>query len=700
MSSTPDLSSASDTGSSNTDNITTDATPTFVGTATAGDTVTLTSDQDGVLGSVVVPSGGTWSFTPSSALSSNLHSISAFTTDLAGNNSISSSSLNVNIDTSASSLSITTPIEGDGNVNASEDSDVLVQGSGAESGAAVTVNIGGINKTITADSSGIWTLLGNELDISALNNGSLTVSATQTDSAGNTSTAATTSITLDNSAPNAVTITTPIETDGIVNAAEDNDVLITGSGAEANASVTVTISDGANNQSRTVTADGSGAWTFSGSEFDVSSFNDGTLSVSATQSDTAGNISTAATTSITLDNSAPNTVTITTPIETDGIVNAAEDGDVLIQGSGAESNASITVTISNGANNQSRTVTSDGSGAWTLSGSEFDVSSFNNGTLSVSATQSDAAGNISTAATTSITLDNSAPNAVTITTPIETDGIVNAAEDSDVFIQGDGAESGATVTVSIDGVAKTTTADSSGNWTLSGNELDISALNNGTLTVSATQTDSAGNTSTAATTSITLDNSAPNTVTITTPIETDGIVNATEDSDVLITGSGAEGNASVTVTISDGANNQSRTVTADGSGAWTLSGSEFDVSSFNDGTLSVSATQSDAAGNTSTAATTSITLDNSAPNAVTITTPIETDGIVNAVEDGDVLIQGSGAEANTSVTVTISDGANNQSRTVAADGSGAWTLSGSEFDVSSFNDGTLSVSATQSGRGR
>ncbi|WP_180270452.1 Ig-like domain-containing protein, partial [Pseudoalteromonas sp. 3D05] len=696
VSSTPDLSSASDTGSSNTDNITTDATPTFVGTATAGDTVTLTSDQDGVLGSVVVPSGGTWSFTPSSALSSNLHSISAFTTDLAGNNSISSSSLNVNIDTSASSLSITTPIEGDGNVNASEDSDVLVQGSGAESGAAVTVNIGGINKTITADSSGIWTLLGNELDISALNNGSLTVSATQTDSAGNTSTAATTSITLDNSAPNAVTITTPIETDGIVNAAEDNDVLITGSGAEANASVTVTISDGANNQSRTVTADGSGAWTFSGSEFDVSSFNDGTLSVSATQSDTAGNISTAATTSITLDNSAPNTVTITTPIETDGIVNAAEDGDVLIQGSGAESNASITVTISNGANNQSRTVTSDGSGAWTLSGSEFDVSSFNNGTLSVSATQSDAAGNISTAATTSITLDNSAPNAVTITTPIETDGIVNAAEDSDVFIQGDGAESGATVTVSIDGVAKTTTADSSGNWTLSGNELDISALNNGTLTVSATQTDSAGNTSTAATTSITLDNSAPNTVTITTPIETDGIVNATEDSDVLITGSGAEGNASVTVTISDGANNQSRTVTADGSGAWTLSGSEFDVSSFNDGTLSVSATQSDAAGNTSTAATTSITLDNSAPNAVTITTPIETDGIVNAVEDGDVLIQGSGAEANTSVTVTISDGANNQSRTVAADGSGAWTLSGSEFDVSSFNDGTLSVSATQS----
>ncbi|WP_131813746.1 hypothetical protein, partial [Vibrio diabolicus] len=71
------------------------------------------------------------------------------------------------------------------------------------------------------------------LDVSAFNNGTLTVSATQADIAGNTSTAATQSITLDNAAPSVVIITTPIETDGIVNAAEDKDVLIAGSGAEA-----------------------------------------------------------------------------------------------------------------------------------------------------------------------------------------------------------------------------------------------------------------------------------------------------------------------------------------------------------------------------------------------------------------------------------------------------------------------------------
>ncbi|MER2490281.1 hypothetical protein, partial [Catenovulum sediminis] len=84
--------------------------------------------------------------------------------------------------------------------------------------------------------------------------------------------------------------------------------------------------------------------------------------------------------------------------------------------------------------------------------------------------------------------------------------------------------------------------------------------------------------------------------------------------------------------------NLSRTVNADSSGAWTISGSEFDISTFNNGTLTITATQTDDAGNTSTVATQTITLDNAAPSALTITTPIETDSIVNAAEDEDVLI--------------------------------------------------------------
>ncbi|MER2490827.1 hypothetical protein, partial [Catenovulum sediminis] len=71
-------------------------------------------------------------------------------------------------------------------------------------------------------------------------------------------------------APSALTITTPIETDGIVNAAEDNDVLIVGTGAESDAVLDIVISDGSNTDTAQVTADGSGNWTIAGSEIDVS----------------------------------------------------------------------------------------------------------------------------------------------------------------------------------------------------------------------------------------------------------------------------------------------------------------------------------------------------------------------------------------------------------------------------------------------
>ncbi|WP_016957657.1 Ig-like domain-containing protein, partial [Catenovulum agarivorans] len=694
--STPDLSAASDTGDSNTDNLTNNTTPTFTGTGPNNGAITLISSVDGTIGSTTA-ADGSWTIA-SSTLTVGIHTITARSTDTAGNTA-DSSGLSVEIDTSVESVTITTPIETDGIVNAAEDNDVLISGSGADANASVSVSITDGTSTssqnVTADGSGAWTISGSEFDVSTFNNGTLTVSATQTDAAGNTSTAATQNITLDNSAPSALTITTPIEGDGYVNASEDEDVLIAGSGAEAGNSVTVSITDNNATLTRTVTADGSGNWTISGSEFDVSAFNNGTLTVSATQTDTAGNTSTAATQDITLDNSAPSAVTITTPIETDGIVNAAEDSDVLIVGSAAEANASVTVTITDGTSTLNQNVTADGSGAWTISGSEFDVSTFNNGTLTVSATQTDTAGNTSTAASTTITLDNTAPSAPSISTPIEIDNIVNASEDDTVLISGSGAEANATITITIGSVSIQTTADGSGNWTIESNEIDISALTNGTLTVTVTQTDAAGNESSSATQNITLDNGVPAAVTITTPIETDGIVNAAEDNDVLISGSGAESGNSVTVSITDNNSTVSNTVTADGSGNWTLSGGELDVSTFNNGTLTVSATQTDNAGNTSTAATQNITLDNSAPSALTITTPIEGDGYVNAAEDADVLIAGSGAENNASVTVTITDGSNSLEQTVTADASGDWTISGSEFDVSSFNNGTLTVSATQ-----
>ncbi|MFY8325389.1 tandem-95 repeat protein, partial [Pseudoalteromonas sp. ZZD1] len=603
--STPDLDAASDSGISNTDNITSDTTPTFSGTAESGSTVALYSDQVGGGATIIgtgTAIGGNWQITTSALTSGLDHAISAKATDAASNVSSSSGALTITIDTAAPmapsspDLSAASDSGASNTDNITNDTTPTFTGTGTTGDTITLISSidGSIGSAVVI--GGVWSITAS----SAMSSGSHAIMARATDSAGNITNGTSTTITIDTNV-STPSITTPIEVDGRINAVEDGHVLIQGSGADSGATVNVTISDGANSLSRSVIADGSGAWTISGNEFDVSSFNNGTLTVSATQTDTAGNTSSAASTSVILDNAAPSALTIATPIESDGIVNAAEDDSVLITGSGAEANASVSVTISDGANSLSRSVTADGFGAWTISGNEFDVSNFNNGTLTVSATQSDAAGNTSSAASTSVVLDNSAPSAVIITTPIEGDGIVNAAEDDSVLISGSGAEAGATVNVNIAGVSRTITADGSGNWSLSGSELDISGLTNGSLTVSATQTDSAGNTSPAATTSITLDNIVP---TGHAASVDQSVINASNESAMSASLSGLEGTGTISYQVSDGSNSISGTATIS---AATLQITGLDVTSLAEGTLTFSAIVTDTAGNASPAVTATVT---------------------------------------------------------------------------------------------
>jgi hypothetical protein len=95
---TPVLAAASDTGPSNSDHITADNTPTLSGTAENGSQVDI---YDGVtlLGTVVAGAGG-WSYT-TGALGNGSHSITAVSTDTAGNVSAASPALSFTVDTAA-----------------------------------------------------------------------------------------------------------------------------------------------------------------------------------------------------------------------------------------------------------------------------------------------------------------------------------------------------------------------------------------------------------------------------------------------------------------------------------------------------------------------------------------------------------------------------------------------------------------------
>src|SRR5207248_1250418 len=92
---TPDLTDASDSGASNTDNITSATSPTFTGTAEAGSTVTIL--VDGVAKGSGTATGGSYSIT-TTALTAGTHSITATATDAAGNVSAASGALSITVD--------------------------------------------------------------------------------------------------------------------------------------------------------------------------------------------------------------------------------------------------------------------------------------------------------------------------------------------------------------------------------------------------------------------------------------------------------------------------------------------------------------------------------------------------------------------------------------------------------------------------
>jgi hypothetical protein len=93
--STPDLTAASDTGASNSDNVTTDTTPTFTGTAQPGTTVTVYTGAT-PRGSAVTTGGGTYTVT-TSALPLGTYDVTAVATGDGGETSPASGALTVQI---------------------------------------------------------------------------------------------------------------------------------------------------------------------------------------------------------------------------------------------------------------------------------------------------------------------------------------------------------------------------------------------------------------------------------------------------------------------------------------------------------------------------------------------------------------------------------------------------------------------------
>ncbi|MCO2531653.1 Ig-like domain repeat protein, partial [Pseudomonas aeruginosa] len=606
------------------------------GTAEAGVTIVITDGNGNPIGQTSADANGNWSFTPGSQLPDGTV-VNVVARDAAGNSSPATS---ITVDGVAPNAPVVEPSNG------SE-----LSGT-AEPGSSVTLTDGNGNPIgqTTADANGNWSFTPS----TPLPDGTV-VNVVARDAAGNSSPPA--SVTVDAVAPATPTVD------------PSNGTTLSGT---AEPGATVTLADGNGNPIGQVTADGSGNWTFTPS----TPLPNGTV-VNATATDPSGNASSPA--SVTVDAVAPATPVVN-PSNGTTLSGTAEPG--------------ATVTLTDGNGNPIGQVTADGSGNWSFT----PTTPVPNGTV-VNATATDASGN--TSAGSSVTVDSVAPatpvinpsngttlsgtaepgSSVTLTdgngnpigqvtadgsgnwsftpsTPLADGTVVNAtATDPAGNTGGQGsttvdAIAPATPTVnlsngsSLSGTAEPgstviltdgngnpigeTTADGSGNWTFT----PATPLANGTV-VNAVAQDPAGNTGPQG--SATVDAVAPNTP----------VVNPSNGN--LLNGTAEPGS---TVTLTDGNGNPIGQTTADGSGNWSFTpGSQLP-----NGTV-VNVTASDAAGNTSLPATT--TVDSSLPS------------IPQVDPSNGSVISGTADAGN---TIIITDGNGNPIGQVTADGSGNWSF--------------------------
>ncbi|MBU2912486.1 T9SS type A sorting domain-containing protein [Reichenbachiella agariperforans] len=629
--------------------------------------------------------------------------VTADVTDAAGNVA-TTATRNFVYDVTAS-IAINATLEGDNGINTGEIADVLIRGTstGLPVGTTITLTVRDKDNanpilpapTATVGIGGIW--VSEEIDLSAYPEGTVNIQASATDDAGNSATISSTQLTIDNLA--SITINT-VESDDIVNGAEDADVLVTGTTSDVNTvadDITVKISDG----STTVTAyadatAGSGAgWTISGEELNITTLLEGLITVSVSITDDAGNTATASK-QLTYDKSA--TVSIATPIEGDGYINNTESDDVIVSGftTGVENGNTVEVYFNDTGTGQVGPINATvASNAWSIAAT--DISTLAVGTITITADVSDNAGNAATQATQSAELDKSVALAI-----VTFEANVSAAESGAIDVSGTtDAEVGQIVEVTFSDVGDansitknaTVVAGTPNIWALT--DVNVSGLNDGQIDIDASVSDVSGNTNTA-NVNFDLDKTATIAITTSPSIEGDAVVNATESTDVVVSGTTTEvedGNT-VTVTFSDGTNSFDETVNVNAN-AWSVT-ANFSTSALVEGTINITANVSDDAGNAASEASTAVSYDKTA--TVSISTTISTDNYINSSEDGALVISGTTGNVETGQTVSITyDDANVGTAQVTSSAvviSNAWTST--DADISGLDEGTITINVSVS----
>lgn len=658
---------------------TNDQRPQLSGTAEAGSTVTI-YDGGIAIGTAVVSSNGTWTFTPSVDLSESTHQITVRATDAAGNTGPASPVFTLTVDLTPPATPTAIVLTDDtgtirGTITsgtATDASKPILAGTGEPGGTITIYDNGVVVGTTTVLPNGTWSIRPD----GPLPDGAHSITVVETDAAGNQSAA---------SAPINFTVDTtpPLAPENLVVSNDGGSISGT-----AEPGSTVTIRDG-NVILGTSVADSEGNFTLT---LTPPKLNGETLTANAT--DAAGNTG-PATAAAAPDTTPPQTPVIvsviddvqatTGPVGQNGLTN---DRAPTLNGTGEPGS---TITISNGSDILG-TVNVPSSGLWSFT----PPVPLPNGTYVLTATATDAAGNPSGQSNAwTITVDGTAPDAPVITQVVDdapggTLGSLNlndTTNDATPTLSGT-AEANATVTIRADGVViGTTVADGLGAWSFT----PSTPLGEGPHTLTAVATDAAGNTSGVSNSwGLIIDSVAPATPVITQVVDDapEGLGalspnGSTNDTTPTLNGT-AEPGSTVTIRL-DGADLVTVPVGSNGTWTYTL------TAPLGEGPHSFTVVATDAAGNTSLPSTGfNVIVDTTPPVAATIASVTDdVGGVQGPLSSGDTtddtqpLLQGT---APPDAVVTVYDGTTLLG-TATLDGSGGWSFT----PVTPLTDGPHSL---------
>ncbi|MCY9861141.1 Ig-like domain-containing protein [Vibrio coralliirubri] len=468
------LKDSSDTGSSQSDEITKDNRPTFTGSTQPETDVKLVINSATTY-SIPLNADGTFEFRLPSELLDGTYKYEFISMDVAGNRVVHEGE-----------LTIDTKSEGTESLDAASDTGVVgdkitnnktPKFSGeAEANSEIKLTINGIEYSATASEEGEWSITIPSGD--SLPDGVHNYVVEIIDIAGNKK-VIDNSVTIDTETIVTATMisdTGNSDSDGITQSTTPS---FTGT-LEQGASITITIGSHTYNQTTGVILNGDGTWSFTMPEKDALS--DGTYNWVVRTVDAAGNVGLDKG-SITVDTTDPTALTVSL---LNGSVPDTSISKNPTPSFGGHSEAGSTISIKvNGVVQPTSSFTVDELGNW-----EFTATSrLNDGDYVFEVTSTDAAGN-SQVISHNLTIDTS----TTVTGSLDTGSDTGSSSTDEItkekYLTFSGeAEAGATVVVLIDGVEYETVANEGGDWSVDIDKM----LSDDDYDYVITSTDKAGN---------------------------------------------------------------------------------------------------------------------------------------------------------------------------------------------------------------